>query len=127
MHEGSLMTLSDEIRKCTKCIDLGIARSDRLSPHQKPYVNFGVERKWKPDEVRVLFIAESPPWNGKQRYFYNPSVGDESPGLRERVLKYLKLNSPQEFLERNACMQRIPLDDSLVQFFYLFLIDFSFT
>jgi len=98
MHEGSLMTLSDEIRKCTKCIDLGIASSDRLNSHQKPYVQFAVEGKWKPlDEVDVLFIAESPPWNGKQRYFYNPNVGDERPCLREKVLKYLKLNSLEEF------------------------------
>jgi len=98
MHEGSFMTLSDEIRKCTKCIDLGIASSDRLNSHQKPYVQFAVEGKWKPpDEVDVLFIAESPPWNGKQRYFYNPNVGDERPSLREKVLKYLKLNSLEEF------------------------------
>ena len=94
------MNFSDEIRKCTKCVSLGIAGFDRLNTHQKPYVHFDVYRKWKPDEVEVLFIAESPPWNGKQRYFYNPNVVEKRTNLRKEVLKYLNLNSLEEFKEK---------------------------
>ena len=92
------MNLSDEVRKCSKCIDHRLAGSDRLNTHQKPYVQFNVERKWKPpDKVEVLFVAESPPWDGKQRYFYNPNVVEKRTSLRKEVLKYLNLNSLEEF------------------------------
>jgi hypothetical protein len=57
-----------------RCIDEGLASSDRLNASEKAYVRFDVEKTWKPDEVSVLFIAESPPWNGKQRYFYRQDV-----------------------------------------------------
>lgn len=95
------MNLLAEIRKCIKCVNLGIAGSDRLDIHQKPYVKFDVERKWKPtDKVEVLFIAESPPWDGKQRYFYNPDVVEKRTNLRKEVLKYLDLNSLEEFKDK---------------------------
>jgi len=95
------MNLSDEIRKCTKCVDLGIASFDRLNTHQKPYVQFDVERKWKPTgKVEVLFIAESPPWDGKQRYFYNPNVVEKRTNLRKEVLKYLDLSSLEQFKDK---------------------------
>lgn len=96
------MSLSDEIWECTKCVDVGIVGSDRLNTHQKPYVQFDVARKWKPDRVKVLFIAESPPWNGQQRYFYNPSVVEKRTNLRNEVLKYLNLSSLEEFMNRGC-------------------------
>jgi len=96
------MNLSDEIRKCSKCIDLGLADSDRLNTDQKPYVRFDVERKWKPkpNRTKVLFIAESPPRDRKQRYFYNPDVVEKRINLRKEVLKYLDLNSLEEFKDK---------------------------
>jgi len=94
------MNFADEIRKCTKCVSLGIADFDRLNTHQKPYIQFNVERKWKPDKVKTLFIAESPPWDGKQRYFYNPDVVEKQTNLRKEVLKYLNLDSLEEFKEK---------------------------
>ena len=95
------MNLSDEIRKCTKCVDNGVASSDRLNTDQKPYVQFDVERKWKPrGRVEVLFIAESPPWDGKERYFYNPDVDEKRTSLRMEVLNYLNLGSLEEFKDK---------------------------
>ncbi len=58
------MELLSELEKCKRCVDLGIADSNRLRTSQKPYVKFEVERKWRPNRVSVLFIAESPPKNG---------------------------------------------------------------
>jgi len=91
--------LSEEIQACRECLELGIVSMDRLNVEQKPYVKFGVEQKWKPSIIKVLFIAESPPWNGKQRYFYNPSLLEKR-GLRKEVLKYLNLTSLEEFMEK---------------------------
>lgn len=90
--------LSDKIGKCTKCVDRGLASSDRLKTHQKPYIHFHVERNWKPpDAVDVLFIAESPPCNGKQRYFYNPRVAERKTDLRREVLSRLELKRLEDF------------------------------
>lgn len=94
------LSLSDEIWECTKCVDVGIVGSVRLDTHQKPYVQFDVARKWKPDRVKVLFIAESPPWNEKRRYFYNPNVVEKRINLRKEVLKYLNLSSLEEFKKK---------------------------
>lgn len=93
------MTMSDEIRKCTRCIDLKLVSYDKLNADQKPYVQFDVERSWKPGKVDVLFVAESPPWNGKQRYFYNP-VAEKRINLRTEVLSRLNLNKLEVFNER---------------------------
>lgn len=91
------MTLSDEIAACEKCIDLGLADPNRLKTHQKPYVRFEVEEKWKPGKVDVLFIAESPPCNGKQRYFYNPDVYKRKTDLRREVLSRLEPKELEDF------------------------------
>lgn len=93
------MNLSTEIEWCSRCIDIGITDSSRLILSQKPYVKFDVERKWRPNRVCVLFIAESPPKNGKQRYFYNPTRDNKS-GLRKEVLRYLNLQSLEEFKDK---------------------------
>jgi uracil-DNA glycosylase len=87
------MDLSDKIRLCTECIDLSLVSSDRLDTCEKPYVRFGVEKKWKPDRISVLFIAESPPPNG---YFYDQDEVGRSGGLRTEVLKYLGLDQSLE-------------------------------
>jgi hypothetical protein len=55
------INLSDEIQQCGKRIDLGLVDAGRLNTLKKPYVQFGVERQWKPERVDVLFVAESPP------------------------------------------------------------------
>lgn len=90
------MELLSELEKCKRCVDLGFADSNRLRTGQKPYVKFEVERKWRPNRVSVLFIAESPPKNGEQRYFYNPTTNDRN-SLRKEILKYLDLESLEEF------------------------------
>ena len=96
-----MCALSDLIRKCTRCIDLGIASFDRLNTHQKPFVQFDAERKWKPiNKVGVLFVAESPPWDGKQRYFYNTDDVEKRTNLKKEVLKYLDLKSLEEFKDK---------------------------
>lgn len=92
------MTLSDRIAKCTKCLDFRLAEPDILIARQKPYIQFEVEEKWKPPEkVDVLFIAESPPCNGKERYFYNPKVPERKTDLRQEVLSRLDLKRLKDF------------------------------
>jgi uncharacterized phage protein (TIGR02220 family) len=89
------MTLTHEIEKCTKCENL---EDDRLGTDEKPCVKFQVETKWKPKNgINVLFIAESPPWNGKQRYFYNPDIVEKRTNLRKEVLRHLNLKTLEEF------------------------------
>ena len=97
----SSLGLTNEIRRCTKCIDQRYANKDRLVTSEKPFVKFNVWKKWKPDgNVTVLFVAESPPWNGKQRYFCNLDVVEKRTNLRKEVLKYLKLESLKDFRTR---------------------------
>jgi hypothetical protein len=91
------MSLAEKIQGCTRCINDGLTCADRLRTSEKAYVKFDVEKTWKPDEVNVLFIAESPPWNGKQRYFYNQDIIENRTNLREEVLRYLGLQSLEEF------------------------------
>jgi len=92
------MNLTKEIQRCRKCIDQKLVSSDRLDTSEKPYVRFQVEKKWKPDKVKVLFIAESPPPKG---YFYSLEETGGSSGLQTEVQKYLHLDqSLEEFKER---------------------------
>lgn len=76
---------------------------NRLNTSEKPYVKFQVEQRWirkdkegKPN-ISVLFIAESPPWNGKQNYFYNPDTPKKRSGLRVEVFKRLNIDSLKQF------------------------------
>ncbi len=52
----------------------GFVRLDYL-----PFVKYQVYEKWKPDRVKVLFVAESPPWKGNV-YFYNENDEGRRPG-----------------------------------------------
>lgn len=94
------MRLSDKIRECTKCIDLGLTSPDKLKIHQKPYVRFKVEEKWKPSKIDVLFVAESPPCNGEQRYFYNLGVEEKKNDLRNEVKSRLDLDRLEDFKKK---------------------------
>ena len=89
------MILTRKINFCKKCLDLEF--SSRLNFVGKPFVKFQVEKIWKPKQVKVLFVAESPPWNGKQSYFYNQNQGDNRTNLRKEVLSLLNLKSLEEF------------------------------
>lgn len=91
------MRIPDSIENCRICLDIGLAKSDTLKSDQKPYVYFNVEKYWKPDKVEVLLIAESPPCNGNQRYFYNPEVTEKRTNLRKEVLSRLHLEKLEDF------------------------------
>lgn len=95
------MTLTRAVDLCHKCIDL--ESDNRLITNNKPYVKFQVEQKWKPKKVKVLFIAESPPWNGKQRYFYN-ETNEKRTNLRKEVLHHLNLKTLEEFRREGYLM-----------------------
>ena len=86
------MNFNKEISKCKDCKNY--ANPNRFSTAKKPYVNFYVEEKWKPQLVKVLFIAESPPWQG---YFYDQKTGNNQICLRTEVLNHLNLTSLTEF------------------------------
>lgn len=91
------MTLTHNIEICKKCISL--TSDNRLKIDNKPYVKFQVETKWKPKTgIKVLFIAESPPWNGNQRYFYH-EIDEKRTNLRKEVLRHLNLKNLKEFKE----------------------------
>lgn len=90
------MSLTDEIAACQECINLDCAY--RLKIFEKPYIVFEVAEKWLSNgRVNVLFVAESPPWNGEQRYFYNTIRTKKQAGLRKEVLKHLDCLSLEAF------------------------------
>jgi uracil-DNA glycosylase len=92
------MGIADKIASCQECIYS--ERAGRIKTIDKPYVFFQVDKKWLPKQgVKVLFVAESPPWNGERRYFYNTlSIGKRA-GLRKEVLRWLNLPSIEAFKE----------------------------
>lgn len=87
-----VFNLTSEIRRCKKCKDIKIQGT--LDIENKPFVNFCVEESWKPKQVKVLFIAESPPWQG---YFYDKQTGNNRICLRSEMLHHLNLISLEEF------------------------------
>jgi len=89
------LTLTRDIDLCREC--LKFESQERINPIEKPFVKYKVEEKWQRKPVEVLFVAESPPWNGKQRYFYNQDVDEKRTSLRREVLEHLGLNSLDEF------------------------------
>lgn len=89
------MNFTCKIDICKKCNDSEF--SNRLKIIGKPFVKFQVEEIWKPKLVKVLFIAESPPWNGKKSYFYNQNTFDNRTNLRKEILSLLNLKSLEEF------------------------------
>lgn len=89
------MAFTREISNCHKCAGI---EENRLKTDDKPYVKFQVEQKWRPEKIKVMFVAESPPWNGKQRYFYN-EIDEKRINLRKEVLKHLNLKSLKDFKE----------------------------
>lgn len=62
----------------------------------KPFLRFSVEEKWKPNLVKVLFVAESPPWD-RERYFYKQDMTGNNTNLQKELLRYLNLCSLEEF------------------------------
>jgi hypothetical protein len=68
-----------------------------------PFERYKVYEYWKPDPVKVLFLAESPSWhkesNGELRYFYNPN--SEPKGLSKTIPEYLGIDgtTKREMLE----------------------------
>jgi uracil-DNA glycosylase len=65
----------------------------------KPYLRFQVEEKWRPNQVKVLFVAESPPWD-KERYFYKEDMTGNGTNLQKELFRYLNLNSLAEFKDK---------------------------
>lgn len=63
-----------------------------------PVEYYNVYEKWKPDRVKVLFLAESPSWFDKSIHFYNESC---DVGLSQAIPEYLgtKESSKTEILE----------------------------
>ena len=76
-----------ELDKCEACSEAGYGNAIEGRP--KPSVQFRLYPRWKPKEVKVLFVAEAPPWlrTGQEpRYFYNPKVYN---GTRRSLLAQL--------------------------------------
>ncbi len=93
------MTFNDEIDACQECANLRCV--NRLKITEKPYVTSKVEEKWLPRKgVDTLFIAESPPWNGKQSYFYNAAETGKRTNLRKEVLRHMYLPSLEDFQDK---------------------------
>jgi len=96
------LTLTRDIDLCKEC--LKFESRERINPSEKPYVKYRVEEKWQRKPTEILFIAESPPWNGKQRYFYNQDIDEKRTNLRKEVLEHLALNSLDEFKGKNFAL-----------------------
>ena len=90
----------DRIQQCKDCIKY----PQVLCTKPKPYVKFNVLENWKPIKVKVLFIAESPPKDRDEAYFYN----DKTEGrLKDKIFNLLYIREEtaekrlQRFKERN--------------------------
>jgi len=46
-------------------------RDDIVLERPFPFERYKVHEDWEPKSVRLLFLAESPPWNCPENYFYN--------------------------------------------------------
>jgi uracil-DNA glycosylase len=82
---------SCKLQSCSRC-----QRFDGKLAVDKPFLRFQVEEKWKPNPVKVLFVAESPPWD-KERYFYKQDMTGNNTNLQKELYRYLNLTSLEEF------------------------------
>jgi hypothetical protein len=86
--------ISGKLQLCDQC-----RRFEGKIAIDKPYLRFQVEEKWKPSGVKVLFVAESPPWD-KERYFYKQDMTGNGTNLQKELFNYLNLASLEEFKGR---------------------------
>lgn len=86
--------ISNELQSCDRC--RGFEGKIAID---KPYLRFQVEQKWRPSPVKVLFVAESPPWD-KERYFYKQDMTGNGTNLQKELFQYLNLSSLEEFKAR---------------------------
>lgn len=86
--------ISDRLQSCDQC-----RRFEGKIAIDKPYLRFQVEEKWRPSQVKVLFIAESPPWD-RERYFYKQDMTGNNTNLQKELFKYLNLSSLEDFKAR---------------------------
>jgi uracil-DNA glycosylase len=84
-------TISSKLQSCSQC-----HRFDGKVAVDKPFLRFLVEEKWRPSVVKVLFVAESPPWD-KERYFYKQDMTGNNTNLQKELFRYLNLNSLDGF------------------------------
>lgn len=85
---------SDSLKLCDRC-----RRFEGKIAIDKPYLRFQVEAKWRPSRVKVLFVAESPPWD-KERYFYKKDMTGNGTNLQKELFRYLDLASLEDFKGR---------------------------
>ena len=86
--------ISGKLQECDRC-----RRFEGKIAIDKPYLRFQVEEKWKPSRIKVLFLAESPPWD-KERYFYKQDMTGNGTNLQKELFHYLNLASLEEFKGR---------------------------
>jgi hypothetical protein len=86
--------ISSKLQLCDRC-----RRFEGKIAIDKPYLRFQVGEKWRPIQVKVLFVAESPPWD-KERYFYKPDMTGNGTNLQKELFRYLNVNSLEEFKSR---------------------------
>jgi len=61
---------------------------DAINLTYLPLQRYQVYERWKPKRVKVLLLAESPPWRKRSVYFYNEQ---RSGGLSKAVFKQLNI------------------------------------
>ena len=85
------MSYKDDIIKCEKCKPLGI----NYKIERKENLNFAYS--YKPENIKYLWIVESPPFSSPPRYFYRPELTKFDSLFRE-VMKSLNIvpTNPKE-------------------------------
>ena len=82
--------LAAQMATCTACVTLGRVALT-VAPFIKPASEFDIYSRWRPDNVMVAFVAESPPGTS-EGYFYDPQP---RPGyaeiLRRALFKLLSI------------------------------------
>lgn len=77
--------LSELILPCRECNKLPEPARATVDPFVKPCARFDIYGNWRPNPLKVLFIAEAPPGNS-EGYFYDPS---RHAGYKETLRKGL--------------------------------------
>ena len=84
------------LQNLDSCRYCGEESKEYLKDFIKPCIEFRAHDDWKPEEVSVLFIAESPPGH-ESRYFYNLGT----PNLtRKKLLELLEMPDLSNFKKK---------------------------
>lgn len=85
MEDGHMKELIKRIENCNLCEDTRF--ENLVNSKSKPYLEFKVYEDWVPENIKCLFIGESPP--GRGIFFYDYRTEDP---FRKNIFSLLEIN-----------------------------------